>query len=325
MESLSDMLASMPQLKGAVSIEQRIRELTADPLILKWRAKHPEVDDRAIRLHLNRLYQYVKEYRNCENCPGLERCPNDFPGHYTKLTVETAGGVTYIHDRKVSCKKYVAKQTQELIRSRVRSFYVDERALTHGYSTAEILDIDHERALAVDRILDYINKTEEEGLQQTGLYLVGPFGTGKTFLMCYMLYELAKIGMTGVIVYMPDFVEDLKSMIQEPAKLKETVDLLKETDLLVFDDIGAENLNPWVRDHVMGTILNYRMNRKPTFFTSNYDLDALERHFSFTNKDGEEEHKGKRIMDRIRPFVEVVLVAGYNKRGKTGPAEARET
>ena len=26
----------------------------------------------------------------------------------------------------------------------------------------------------------------------------------------------------------------------------------KTTDLLVFDDIGAENLNSWARDHVMG-------------------------------------------------------------------------
>ncbi len=62
------------------------------------------------------------------------------------------------------------------------------------------------------------------------------------------------------------FSEDLKAMFGDPLKLKETVDLLKETDLLVFDDIGAENLNPWLRDHVMAVILNYRMNRKPTFF-----------------------------------------------------------
>ena len=116
---------------------------------------------------------------------------------------------------------------------------------------------------------------------------------------------------------MPDFMEDLKSMFAEPQQLKDTIEMLKETDLLVFDDIGAENLNPWARDHVLGTILNYRMNRKPTFFTSNYDLDALEQHFSFTNRDGEELHKGQRIMDRIRPFVEAVPVNGRNKRGMT--------
>lgn len=79
------------------------------------------------------------------------------------------------------------------------------------------------------------------------------------------MHELALSGLNGVIVYMPDFVEDLKSMIQDGQKLKETTEMLKNCDLLVFDDIGAENLSPWVRDHVMGSILNYRMNRKPTF------------------------------------------------------------
>ncbi|MNI92001.1 Primosomal protein DnaI [compost metagenome] len=92
--------------------------------------------------------------------------------------------------------------------------------------------------------------------------------------------------------------------------------MMKDTDLLIFDDIGAENLNPWARDHVLGSIMNYRMNRKPTFFTSNYSLKELEGHLSFTSKDGEESHKGQRLMDRIAPFVDVVPVGGTNKRGK---------
>lgn len=133
--------------------------------------------------------------------------------------------------------------------------------------------------------------------------------------MGYLLHELALSGFNGVIVYMPDFVEDLKSMIQDGQKLKETTEMLKNCDLLVFDDIGAENLSPWVRDHVMGSILNYRMNRKPTFYTSNYSLQGLEKHLSFTSKDGEEMYKGQRLMDRIRPFVDVITVKGKNQRG----------
>lgn len=316
MESLSSLLSAASDLSFMKKAEQTSKELLADPLIRKFCAKHPELDEYTLKIHMNRLYQYRTEYYNCTNCPGLDKCPNDFQGHYTKLSVEVVNGLTYIHDHKVSCKKYLAWQTQEAIRNRVRSFYVDEKALQAGYSSEEILDIDPDRNSAVLKLLKYIKVTKQEGLQKEGLYLVGKFGTGKTFLMCYMLYQLAKDGYTGVIIYMPDFVEDLKAMIQEPQRLKETVELLKETDLLVFDDIGAENLNPWVRDHVMGTILNYRMNRKPTFFTSNYELDALQKHFSFTNREGDEEFKGQRIMDRIRPFVDVIVVNGYNKRGK---------
>lgn len=318
MESLADALGNWRKLSFAERAEHKTKQLLDDPLVQRLRANYPELDDRTIKVNMNRLYQYVTEHRNCSNCPGLERCPNDFEGHYTMLSVETAGDTTFLHDRKVSCKKLIAKETQDAIRDRIRSFYIDNTALTHGYSTDEIVDIDPERVEAVGAILKYIRRTQAEGLQKEGLYLVGPFGTGKTFLMCYMLYQLAKSGRSGAIVYMPDFVEDLKSMFDEPQRMKETIDLLKETDLLVFDDIGAENLSPWVRDHVMGAILNYRMNRKPTFFTSNHEPDELEKHFSFTSKDGDEEYKGQRIMDRIRPFVEVVVVNGTNKRGKAG-------
>ncbi|MDQ6419890.1 primosomal protein DnaI [Paenibacillus sp. LHD-117] len=317
MESLGELLKSWPSGQSFTEkAERKLTELMRDPLIGKLLDKYPDLDEDVLRLNLNRVYQYVTEYRNCSNCPGLDRCPNDYEGHYTLLSSETANGLTQLHDRKVSCKKFIARQTEEAIRSRIRSFYVDDAALRRGYSSDEILTSDLERAKAVGQVLRYIDRTREGGLQEEGMYLAGRFGTGKTFLMCYLLQELAKAGYSGVIVYMPDFVEDLKSLMHEPAKLKETVEMMKETDLLIFDDIGAENLNPWVRDHVLGAILNYRMERKPTFYTSNYDLDALERHFSFTSKDGDELHKGQRLMDRVRPYVEVVMVTGENKRGR---------
>ncbi|MHA6483134.1 primosomal protein DnaI [Paenibacillus sp. strain BS8-2] len=317
MESLGELLKSWPAGQSMTEMsERKLSELMRDPLIGKLLDKYPELNESVLRLNLNRVYQYTTEYRNCSNCPGLDRCPNDFEGHYTLLSAETVNGLTQLHDRKVSCKKFLARQTEDAIRSRIRSFYVDDAALRRGYSSDEILTTDLERAKAVGQLLRYIDRTKESGLQEQGLYLAGRFGTGKTFLMCYLLQELAKTGYSGVIVYMPDFVEDLKSLMHEPAKLKETVEMMKETDLLIFDDIGAENLNPWVRDHVLGAILNYRMERKPTFYTSNYDLDALERHFSFTSKDGDELHKGQRLMDRVRPYVEVVMVTGENKRGR---------
>jgi len=317
MESLGDLLKSWPAGRSITEqADSKLKELLGDPLVEKLRLKHPEVDERIIRLNLNRVYQHVTEYHNCSNCPGLDRCPNDYEGHYTMLQVDKVNELVQINDRKIACKKFIARQKEDQIRSRIRSFYIDEKALKRQYSTEEILANDMERVNAVGQIARYIDRTKEQGLQQNGLYLSGLFGTGKTYLMCYMLHVLAEAGYSGVIVYMPDFVEDLKTLMHDSIKLKETVDMMKETDLLIFDDIGAENLNPWVRDHVLGAILNYRMERKPTFYTSNYDLDALEKHFSFTNKDGDELHKGQRIMNRIAPYVEVVRVTGENKRGK---------
>jgi primosomal protein DnaI len=318
MDSLRDALKAWPGGKEMTDNADRLmHEVMADPGMRHFWSEHPELDNQAIRLNLNKFYQYVKEQRNCTACPGLEACPNDYEGHYTKLECETLNDTVQVVDRKVACSKQIAHISDSRVKSRIRSFYVDDSAMRAGYNLEEMTRLDLKRAGAVGQVLEYIALTKESGLQPKGLYLYGHFGIGKTYLMGYMLNELAKAGHSGVIVYMPEFVEDLKSMLDQPGRVRETVELMKETDLLVFDDIGAENLNPWVRDHVMGTILNYRMNRKPTFYTSNHDLDALERHFSFTNKDGEEAHKGQRLMDRVRPFVERVRVNGDNKRGRT--------
>ncbi|MDT8979587.1 primosomal protein DnaI [Paenibacillus sp. chi10] len=315
MESIGDILKQLPVNARRAQAEQKIEKLLTDPQVMQFRSKYPELTERDLRINMNKLYQYVTEYGHCSHCPGLDQCPNDFHGHYTMLSADNLNGHNYIYDRKVPCKKLLASERQQAIHNRVRSFYVDETALKRGYSASEILENDIERTPAVLSIIEYIEKTKSEGLMPEGLYLVGSFGTGKTFLMSYVLYELARANYTGVIVYMPEFVEELKSMFQEPQRLRETIEMMKETDLLVFDDIGAENITPWVRDHVLGSILNYRMNRKPTFYTSNYDMEALQKHFSFT-REGEDVHKAERLMNRIAPFVKEVHVQGRNKRGK---------
>lgn len=315
MESLGEALRRMPLMEGALHPDKMAEQVLNDPLVLKLRERYPDVEEATLRLNLNRLYQMSTEYRNCKYCPGLENCPNDMQGHYTSITCSSMNGHWQVVDQKTPCAKWTAYTQQEQIRKRITSFFVDETVIGAEYDPIEMVTTDSNRSPAVNIVLSFIQTTISQGLPKKGLYLMGDFGTGKTYLTGYLLQELAKEGFSGVIVYMPEFVEDAKALMLEPQQLKETITLMKEADLLVFDDIGAENLSPWVRDHVLGAILNYRMNRKPTFYTSNHDLDALEKHFSFTHKEGEEQHKGQRLMDRVRPFVDVVHVRGRNQRG----------
>lgn len=315
MESLGEALRRLPVIEQAGDPERLAQQVLKDPLVQKLRSRYPGLEEPVLRANLNRLYQMSKEYRNCKECPGLALCPNDMQGHYTGITCTQMGGRWQVIDHKTACAKWTAHEQQQQIRRRITSFFVDEAVFGEQYDEAEMIQLDPNRAMAVSHLQNYVQNTLVHGLQKQGLYLQGDFGTGKTYMAGYLLQKLAKEGYSGVIVYMPEFVEDAKALMLEPQKLKETITLMKETDLLVFDDIGAENLSPWVRDHVLGAILNYRMNRKPTFYTSNHDLDALEKHFSFTHKEGEEMHKGQRLMDRVRPFVDVVHVRGRNHRG----------
>ena len=315
MEPLSEVLKQIAGPAQFQEAEERIRAVLRHELVAEFRSRHPFLEERDLRVNVNKLRQYIVEQANCTRCPGLADCPNEFAGHTTLLEAGQAAGRGWIYDKKVPCRLWLARQHESAIRRRVRSFYLPEEAVDRPYSIEEMLAADKKRAMAVKRVYDYVQLTIREGLQTKGLYLVGGFGTGKTYLMGYLLHELARQGYGGAIVYMPDFMEDLKNMIAEPQKLQETVELFKRVDLLVLDDIGAEILNPWARDHVLAAILNFRMNRKPTFYTSNHSLEALEQHFSFTDRDGEDEHRGRRLMERIAPFVEVVEVYGDNKRG----------
>jgi primosomal protein DnaI len=119
------------------------------------------------------------------------------------------------------------------------------------------------------------------------------------------------------MVHFPALVEELRSSFkdsfgQDPHS---KIEALKKTQVLILDDIGAESLTPWIRDDVLAVVLQYRMTEKlPTIYTSNMTLDELEEHFSHTAKGGLDILKAKRLMERIRPFVQPILVQGRNRR-----------
>lgn len=98
MESLGDLLQQMQN----PSFRQRTRnvadQVLKDPLVQEFCAAHPDVDETQLRLNMSMLFQYARDRRNCDNCPGLERCPNDFQGHFCKLGVEYPNGTAEIVD-----------------------------------------------------------------------------------------------------------------------------------------------------------------------------------------------------------------------------------
>lgn len=316
MESLGEILRSMAGQLNAGDPEQRFQKMIQSPPVRQFLKSNTEVSEDTFRRHQNLMYQYIKEKSACDVCTGLEHCPNTVQGHLTNIQIGKLGTETYLYDEKISCSKYVVAKAQSNVNSRVKSFYVDHTALHQSIRFEDLVNANIGRAQAVEMIIEYLHVVRSKGLPKTGLYLSGDFGRGKTFLMCYLLRELAELGYTGAIVHMPQFVEEVKSMINEPLALREWVDTLKEADFLVLDDIGSENLSPWVRDHVLGAILTSRMNRKPTAYTSNYELEDLGKFLSFTAREGEDVLKGQRLMERIRNYVRVIKVYGENMREK---------
>ena len=127
-----------------------------------------------------------------------------------------------------------------------------------------------------------------------------------------MLNELSNKGFRTVNVYYPSLLNRLKASFNE-YNYDEVLDEIISSEILLLDDIGAENNSTWSRDEVLGTILQYRMdNNLTTFFTSNFTIDELEKVLSETSK-GIDEIKARRIIERIKYLTtELFFILCYN-------------
>ena len=149
---------------------------------------------------------------------------------------------------------------------------------------------------------------------QKAVYLYGDFGIGKSYLMAALAHELSvERGASTTLVHYPSFVLDVKNAISS-GLVKDKIDQVKTAQVLILDDIGAEQSSPWMRDEILQVILQHRMQENlPTFFTSNFSFADLERHFA-SSKNGDETWQAKRVMERIKFLAQEVRLEGENRR-----------
>ncbi len=75
--------------------------------------------------------------------------------------------------------------------------------------------------------------------------------------------------------------------------------------MLLLDDLGSENMTPWLRDEILGPVLNFRlMEEKPIFISSNINpsSDDFLNYLSIT-KAPSETLKAMRIKSRLEGLV----------------------
>jgi DNA replication protein DnaC len=114
------------------------------------------------------------------------------------------------------------------------------------------------------------------GFRQSGLLLVGPPGVGKTHLVVGVLRNLIeRYQVRGRFVEFTSLIHQIQSTFDadSPESKRQILDPLSEAELLVLDELGAQQPTPWVRDLLYLIINNRYTRRLPTLFTTNYRLD----------------------------------------------------
>ena len=247
--------------------------------------------------YTSKLEEYLQEENNCKNCHGLYECKNKIRG-YTNYPQKYNNHLMFSTE---AC--YFKSQEFKKIKESTTALQELETSSLKTIDTS-----DKNRYKLIKWVTNFI-KEYDYGKNIKGLYLHGNFGCGKTYILSACFNEMKKRGFRTKIVYLPDLLRIIKGDFEA---MNDIMDELCNIDILLIDDIGAENVTYWGRDEILGTILQSRMNEhKTTFFTSNFTIKELEEHLS--NK-GVDKVKANRIVERIKQLTIDMEMLGANMR-----------
>ena len=118
----------------------------------------------------------------------------------------------------------------------------------------------------------FLKKLIKGNLQ--GLFFVGQPGTGKTLVSCYLATHFVRTGKgSAKYLNMPEFFHNIRQSFNNSDPMD--VNKYNDIDLLVLDDIGAENTTEWTSEQLY-LMVNYRyINNEKTIATTNLPLQQL--------------------------------------------------
>lgn len=278
--------------------EQIVEVLVEDEFLREFFIDN-DLDTNFIEQNLQNLFNYKVEVDKCKNCEGLNKCKQDLIGQEPVIKYENDKISFYYRDCVYSMTR---KEQLE------KAGLIDAMYMPKMIDTASLDDFDFKRGKNRPYIHNKLTSFVTlylNGETVKGLYLYGQYQKGKTYSLAALANELTKRGVKVIIAYYPDLVREFKSRIGNNT-IEELVSKLKSVEVLMLDDIGGESSSQWVRDEVLGPILQHRLlDEKPTFFSSNVAQKDL-MHLMTVNSQKADLMKAARIHARIQSLSEEI-------------------
>ncbi|MBL3728876.1 primosomal protein DnaI [Lysinibacillus sp. HST-98] len=304
-------------LKRAINVpsfqeryEAMRREILEHPHVQEFLAQHAdELSYDNVERNLPKLHEFISQSTECCGCDNTEHCTNYLKGFLPTLRVVRNS----IEMDYVRCEQKIREEERRDVANMIASMHMPKDVLQ---ATIHDLSIDDESRVAIaQKAAQFVKITKETGqLPAKGFYLYGKFGVGKSFVLGALANELASIKIRSVVVFVPEFLREMKNAIGDNT-LNEKIDYIKKAPVLMLDDLGAETMTAWTRDEILGTIFHYRMAEQlPTFITSNFNYEELEHHLAQSQKGDIEVVKAGRIMERIKALTVPIEMRGKNRR-----------
>jgi DNA replication protein DnaC len=231
----------------------------------------------------------------------------------------------YVYDPETNTAKICECMKKRIVEKRLRFAKVPSqfKELTvRGFKTDYYSKAERDEGLGMTHFelakraktiaVNYVENFAEMQKDGMGLYFYywDP-GTGKTHLAVAILNALIKkYGVAGVYMVTGDLIEEIKRLMFEGDKhsdedgntLSQTLESVKNIDVLLLDDIGVEKTSDFVKNTLYNILNDRYINKKPTLFTSNCSIEELQH--------------GERIQSRIQAMVYPVYLPGEDIRLK---------
>ncbi len=285
--------------------EQMVKSINENPEVQRFIKQHQdELTPEDIEKSYGQLYEYIQQREKyLANDPKMIA-----PGYEPRLQISHhVIEVTY-----TPTPELLQRKSLEKINNRITTLYLPKMIKEASLEDFEITD---GRSQAVQEASIFISSYKQHpSMFVKGLYLVGNFGVGKTYLLGAIAKKLAEDGYDSTLIHFPSFAVEMKQAIGKDTMIQ-LLNKIKTAPILMIDDIGADAMSSWIRDDVLGVILQYRMQEMlPTFFSSNFTMKELERHLTVTQKGDQEPIKAMRIMERITFLSQEIMMIGQNRR-----------
>ncbi|MEK8215548.1 ATP-binding protein [Paenibacillus sp. FSL L8-0463] len=316
MENMGDELKKLIPRGFAEFQADVMKKLEGHPEVIRIKENFPgRTDNLTHPTNYGSISRHLAVSDNCKACKELSTCQNDHIGHCS-IVEENPKDDKGLIFRLQKCPLLLSYEKRQKVTEKIKSHFIPEHIVN---ATFEDIEPDSHRVGAIMKCMEFC-ANYKAGKSKRGIYLHGQFGVGKSQIVGAIAQELASQGVDVAMVYVPDFMAEAKDAISSKTEtVLSKLETLQNVTVLILDDIGAEALTIWTRDEILGPILQRRMERLVTIYTSNLSMKELRQHL-LNIKDikaidsRQNEKKVERILERIEPFVEVLHVGGRNRR-----------
>lgn len=264
--------------------------------------KENGLTEEIIRNYPWKMKRWLDSFAPCINCHGLRECRQAIAGFYDNPVYD---GVMQIEKKACRYRREKLKEEEHLSNYLISDLPQDYRPLT--FASLNLKGETQDYCIAARACMEAVRN-------DTGMYLYGPMGTGKTYLAACAANYYAMHGKKVCFIHYPSFTRRMASLVKTGEYQKE-VERLCYCHMLVIDDIGAESVSEWNRDSILLPVLNRRYDdHLPTWFTGNEDMDTLREHFMISRSGNNEQMKAERIIERISNMCEMKTLFGEDRR-----------